>query len=152
MKEDEAKTIIRMIKGSVGGRADPSVEEVYLASLPPLDATLATQAVLTGRREWKWFPSWSEFREAYRIQERLREPVGEQRVQLPKSSKVPLWVRRWIAARYLFARFGREQDTRPFHEQREHVDPLTKEWMPDGEWNEEAEKVTDRDVWKAMRS
>ncbi len=63
---------------------------------------------------------------------------------------IPHWVRRWIAARYLYARFGKDQDLRAFREQGGEVDPRTTDWMPDGEWDEEAEHVTDKDVWKAV--
>lgn len=151
MKENEARDIIGMLKAATGGKqTDQTADDFWTESLLSLDATLATQAVLAGIRTWKWFPSWAEFREAYKAQERLREPSGEQRFDMPKPSKVPLWIRRWTAARFLYERFGRDQDMRPFPEQKEFIDPLTKEWMPDDEWAKEAEHVTDADVWRAV--
>lgn len=152
MKEREAADILSMLRAATGGKPDQAADDFWVVALMDLDADLASQAVLAGIRDWKWFPSWSEFKEAYRSQQRLREPVGEQRAPLPKPLKIPLWIRRWTAARYLYARFDREQDMRPFPEQREFVDPLTKDWMPEEEWVAEAEKVTDKDVWTAVKS
>jgi hypothetical protein len=154
MKDSEAQDIIRLIDGATGGRVRPNVEAVFKESLIPLDASLATDALMAGRRDWHWFPSWSQFAEAYRAQERLRMPVGEQRdaVLPPVQQKVPFWVKRWIASRYLYVRFGRDQDMRPFHEQRDYVDPESAKWMPDGEWDEEAKHVTESEVWNAVRA
>lgn len=152
MKENEAVDILAMLRAATGGKPDQASDDFWVIALQNLDADIASQAVLAGIRDWKWFPSWAEFGEAYRAQQKLREPVGEQRADLPKPTKIPLWIRRWAAARFLYMRFGRDQDMRPFPEQREFVNPLTKEWMPEDEWVKEAEKVTDRDVWGAIRA
>lgn len=154
MKENEARDVLGMLKAATGGsnKSDQTTEDFWLEALTHMDADLASRAVLAGIRDWKWFPSWAEFREAYNAQQKLREPVGEQRaVTLPKPSKIPLWIRRWTAARYLYDRFGRDQDLRPFREQAEFVDPQTTEWMPDEEWLKEAARVTEAEVWGAIK-
>jgi hypothetical protein len=153
VKENEAADVLALLKGAFPAhKMDPTDREVWMESFRQLDADLATQAVLRGRNEWVMFPSWARFREAYRLQERLREPVGEQRAALPPidKNKMPLWIRRWAAARYLYKRFGREQDMRRFVEQGDYADPMLAV-MPDGEWEKEAERVTDKDVWGAVR-
>lgn len=153
MKDSEAASILDLLKGAFPAhRLDPTDRDVWIEYLRPLDAELATQAVLRGRNEWTFFPPWSVFKQGYKMQQHLREPTGEQRQDLPKTGlKMPLWVRRWAAARYLYKRFGREQDMRPFREQKDHVDPLTTGWMPDDEWVQEADRVTDADVWGSLR-
>jgi len=154
VKDNEAVDVLALLKGAFPAhRMDPTDRDVWLGSLSPLDADLAYQAVMRGRNEWSFFPPWSVFMQGYRMQQHLREPAGEQRQDLPltKGLKLPLWIRRWAAARYLYRRFGRDQDMRPFREQSKYVDPLTKEWMPDAEWLQEAEHVTDADVWANVR-
>lgn len=146
-----------MLKAATGGRQtnDPASDDFWLEALLPLDATLATQGVLAGIRDWRWFPSWAEFREAYKAQEKLREPQGEQRATMPGKYEVPGWIKRWAAARYLYARFDREQDMRPFREQYpSSASPppdVPQEWMPEEEWVKESKRVSDADVWGVVR-
>lgn len=157
MKPREAEDILALLKGAFPAhRLDPTDRDVWIESFSPLDADLAFQAVMRGRNEWTMFPSWARFKEAYRLQQRLREPVGEQRSEIPRAMpgveyRLAEWIRRWAAARYLYTRFGKEQDMRPFREQAEYVDPLTKEWMPDDAWVEEGARITDEDVWTNVR-
>jgi hypothetical protein len=157
VKPNEAEDIIALIKGSFPAhRLDATDKDVWMASLAPLDAELAFKAVMRGREEWPAFPSWARFKEAYRLQDRLRAAESDSLNKLPPPKvgttyKLEQWIRRWAVARYLFKRFDREQDMRPFPEQAAYVDPLTKEWMPDDEWVKEAERISDADVWANIR-
>lgn len=150
MNEHQADQVVTLIKASVGGRVDPSSTDYFMARLNQMDYQSALSAATTGSTVWRFFPSWAEFYEHYRLQEKLKEPVGEQRDELPpRKYEIPFWVKCFIAARFLYARFGKERDLRPFREQQPYVDP-TAEFMPEGEWAIEAERVSDRDVWGAL--
>jgi hypothetical protein len=150
VKEAEAKDILAMLKAATGGRPlTQDEDDFWTEALLPLDADAASQAVLGGIREWTRFPAWAQFREAYSAAQKLREPAGEQRYPMPKPSMIPLWVRRWVAARFLYERFGKEQDLRWFPEQAQYVDETT-ERMPEDAWLEEAKRISEVDVWRAV--
>jgi len=129
--------------------------DYFSVALLPLEYEPALTAATKGVRvHWRRFPSWFDFREAYNNELKLREPdatsVQDALGISPEGKRViPFWVKRWIAARFLFARWGREQDTRPFTEQKDRLTSLAGEieWMPEDEWVEEANHVSDDDVW-----
>lgn len=155
MTEDQANEVVMLIRAATGGQVNEEKVGFFTAALLHLDYEVALSTATTGSVIWRFFPSWAEFKEIYRTQIKLREPVGEQR-DLPDSNpriergrKIPYWVKRWVAARFLYSRFGREQDLRWFPEQRGFTDP-SNERMPDSEWIDEAEQITDEDVWKAV--
>ena len=117
MLEEQAKEIVILLSAATGGRSNPDTRAYYEAQLPSLDYQTALNTATMGSVTWRSFPSWAEFREMYRAQQKLHEPTGEQRMdlpKLPKETKIPLWVRRWTCARYLFERFGKDQDLRWF--------------------------------------
>lgn len=68
---------------------------------------------------------------------------------LPDRNKIPFWVRRWVAARFLYDRFGRPRDLRIFPEQADYSDPLAEQ-MPETEWMKEAAHISEKDVWSAV--
>lgn len=154
MKREEAAELVRMIAAATSN-AELSADKraVWEEQLVALDADQATQAALAGIRTWKFFPSWSEFAEVYTSIGRLAEPDDTssklERYRGTRPQTLAPWVRRWAAARFLFARFGRERDDRPFREQQPLVDPHA-ELMPDDEWVTEGEQLSDRDVWRAV--
>lgn len=171
MKPEEARDLIGMMKA--GTRGLPLQDEevgFWEMQLERLDADLATKAVLAGVRDWTMFPAWSEFYDAYKVQQRLSSPDTYYRSPDPPPNvrEVPFWVKRLIAARYLYRRFGKSRDMRPFGEQvaglRElrsyhggadksgYTIPTQKELMPESEWVEEAKRVSDEDVWRTIRS
>lgn len=152
MTEDQAQQVITLIKAACGSRVDADQIDYFTARLIALDYQIGLAAASTGSIVWRRFPSWAEFFEHYKAQDHLRAPVGEQRIEepLPKRYEIPHWVKRFIAARFLYARFGRDQDLRPFREQERYLDSATADWMPEGEWEEKAEHVSDRQVWGAL--
>lgn len=154
MTEAQATDIITMIRAACASRVDEDTVAYFGARLMALDQEAALAAATMGVVTWRRFPSWADFNELYQAQRKLKQPSGEQRSreddrQSRGVREIPFWVRRWIAARFLFARFGRDRDLRAFREQEIIVGPV--EFMPDGEWVEEAEKVSDKDVWGALR-
>lgn len=153
MTEAQANEIVVILSAATGGRAHADTRSYFEAQLPSLDYQTALSTATMGTITWRSFPSWAEFREMYRAQQKLHEPSGEQRMNLPKmkETKIPLWVRRWTAARFLYERFGKDQDFRRFGEQGDYADPMVP-LMPDEEWTEEAKHVADKEVWKAVGS
>lgn len=156
MTDDQANEVVMLIRAATGGQVDDEKVGFFTAALLHLDYETAISTATTGTVIWRFFPSWAEFKEIYRTQAKLREPVGEQRTQvvepapqIERGRKIPYWVKRWVAARFLYARFGKQQDLRWFSEQKDYSDP-SRERMPDSEWIDEAEKISDEDVWKAV--
>ena len=148
MTTDEARDIVTMLRAATGGRADPDAVAYFESALQGLDHEPALYGATMGVVTWRRFPSWAEFKEVYRAQLRMAEP--EKVVPPPVPTKgIPEWVRRWVAARWLYARFGRERDMRWFQEQASFVD-TTSEKMPDGEWEEEAAQITDGEAWRIV--
>lgn len=123
MKESEARELLVMVKSATSQYAlEPTTELFWMAQMTPLDADLAVKSVMIGVKEWKRFPSWAQFREVYKAEERklLGEPVGEQRERLPRAGKheVPEWV--WV---WSWARQKRDpREARPFPQQDYYVD------------------------------
>ena len=157
MTEAQATDIVTMIRAACASRVDDDTIAYFGARLMALDHDVALTAATMGVVGWTRFPSWAQFNEMYQAQRKLKQPSGEQRYQEEVRQtrgvrEIPFWVRRWIAARFLFARFGRERDWRAFPEQEIIVGPPSLvEQMPADEWNEEAEKVSDKEVWGALR-
>lgn len=158
MTEQQANEIVLLIKASCASRVEEDTLAYFSAKLSVLDYTSALSAATMGTVSWRRFPSWAEFHEMYRAQQQLKKSSGEQREREKQYRptgvrEIPFWVRRWIAARFLFFRFGKERDLRPFPEQEIVVGPPSLvDFMPDGEWNEEAEQVSDKEVWGSITS
>ena len=150
MTDREAQEIIRMVESNWSFDLEQA-RALWRQELLPYDAEIGTRAVARLARTSKFPPRLADLLEVVKMFHRERQ--GESAVEgeaLPRPSskeRVPGWVKRYVAARFLYRRFEREQDMRPFPEQREYVDPRTTEWMPEEEWAEEATRVTDDDVW-----
>lgn len=156
MTEQQANEIVTLIRAACASRVEDDTIAYFGARLSALDYEAALSAATMGTVSWRRFPSWADFNEMYQAQRKLRQPSGEQREREKehRSSgvrEIPFWVRRWIAARFLFFRFGKERDLRSFREQEIIVGPVP-EFMPDGEWSEEAEQVSDKEVWGSLTS
>ena len=157
MTEAEATEVVMLMKAASSRNVEQDTLEYFIARLTTYDYEPALAAATVGAGVWRFFPSWADYSEMYRAQKRsLGEPVGEQRDQTPLkpaigpvSKEVPLYVKRWIASRFLYYRFNREQDLRPFREHEDQVDQTDGpiEWMPDDEWLTESERVSDKEVW-----
>ncbi len=116
----------------------------------PLDASVCTQAVIAAVNELDFYPKVSTLREFYYLERAKIRAREEKPDRWPaKRETVPLWVRRWVAARYLHKMFGKEQDMRRFTEQGQWGNP-DADLMPASAWLEEAEHVTDDRVWRTL--
>jgi hypothetical protein len=103
MKRDEARDLVVMLAAATSSRLNADETAVWEEQFLPLDAELATKAVLAGRREWWKFPPWSKFYEAYRVQKKLSESHAEQRSTIPEGKRgvtAPEWVHVWYWVRH----------------------------------------------------
>ncbi len=152
MTEEESVTITEMVANHwPGPQWTAATMDAYARAIERLDAATATAAVITAVNELEFYPKVATLRDFYdieRAKNRAREEAPE-RTWPAKRETVPLWVRRWVAARYLHAMFGREKDLRRFPEQGDWGDPYV-EPMPPEAWLEEAEHVTDDKVWRSI--
>ena len=120
------------------------------------DVELVSRAILKLVTTWKHLspPSYADIKEYIRIEKKLSEPDKPYEHKGPISTPkvMPNWVRRFVCARFLYARFGREPDWRDFPEQHPYGAPAGIELMPEDEWTEEAATVNLTDAWRAIRS
>lgn len=156
MKLDEARDLIAMMHAATGsGRMTGEKQGFWEAQLVHLPADQATEAVLLGIKSWRYFPSWADFGEVYTAVGRRHQQAveGERRHEHETivSTRLPVWVKRWAAARMLHNAFGRDRDERRFAEQGDHGDP-NQPLMPEDEWLPEAEKIADAQVFAALRT
>lgn len=154
MNHEEALTVTQMVITSWPSSKVWTAEEMtaYATGLQRYDAEYATKAVAAAQQKLMYRPSVAELREFYDLERaktraRTETPVTER----PRKDKVPLWVRRWVAARYLYAQFGKAQDMRRFPEQQDKHSP-DMEMMPPTEWLDEAEHVTEAQVWRTLQT
>jgi hypothetical protein len=154
VNHDEALTITQMVVTTWPQSKEWGVDEIsaYATGLMKYDAATLTRAVAAAQQKLMYRPSVAELREFYDLERAKTRASAELPVE-PRAriEKVPLWVRRWVAARYLYARFGKEQDMRRFPEQQDKYSP-DMEMMPADAWLEEAEHVTDKQVWATLQT
>lgn len=161
MTEQEAVEITSLIKAATSSRPDQTTLNYFQAALLGLDFDIALSAARLGTITWEFFPSWAKFKEIYRAEKRLSEPVGEQRndtteqPEYPKSPEpgvlqhpgdvpkrgdhAPEWVHVWR-----WARLARDpRNLRGFPQQEGWLDPshimpleeyekLREEWLAAG--------------------
>lgn len=154
MNYDEALTVTQMVVTAWPTSKIWTAEEMqaYANGLMKYDAATATLAVAAAQQKLMYRPSVAELREFYDLERaKTRAHAEKPREERPRKEKVPLWVRRWVAARYLYAQFGKEQDMRRFPEQQDRYSP-DMELMPADAWLDEAEHVTEERVWKTLAS
>lgn len=89
-----------LIRAATGGQVDEQKVSFFTAALLHLDYEIAISTATTGTVIWRFFPSWAEFKEIYRTQAKLKEPVGEQRIDTPLprekyGTAAPEWVWVW---------------------------------------------------------
>jgi hypothetical protein len=152
MTYEEALTVTGMVISTWPSSKAWGEDEMtaYATGLMKYDAATLTRSVAAAQQKLMYRPSVAELREFYDL-ERAKTRASAERPEQPRArvEKVPLWVRRWCAARYLYARFGKEQDMRRFPEQQDKYSP-DMEMMPADAWLEEAEHVTDKQVWATL--
>lgn len=132
MTEEQAAEVTLLLKAATGGRVEQSTVEYYNVALLPLDFNHALTAATIGTITWRKFPSWAEFKEIYRAQVRLAEPVGEQRNDPPsrvgedpdfkRGLAAPEWVHVWYWSRVI----RQPSENRGFPQQEGNVDPRTQ--------------------------
>lgn len=159
MKEREANDLIdMMVAATSSSPLDTAKRAFWVEQLTHIeDADHATTTILEGIREWKFFPSWSDFARLHTdvgrraVAEReLAERNGEyEQAKAQPKREVPLWVKRWVCATMLYERFGKDRDDRRFPEMGSYAD-VTLEAMPDDAWVEEAGQLSDAEVWRNL--
>ena len=152
MNHDEAITVTQMVITTWPSTKVWTAEEMsaYATGLQRYDAATCTRAVAAAQQKLMYRPSVAELREFYDLERaKTRAHAERPHEERTRREKVPLWVRRWVAARYLYAQFGREQDMRRFPEQQDRHSP-DMEMMPADAWLDEAEHVTEDRVWKTL--
>jgi len=142
MKREEAEQLVAFMRAAPGWgpQINDDQADFYTNALETIDATIASKSILDGISEWKFAPSLAQIYERVKIEKeqyKYRHAV-DHRINLPEREAIPQWVQRWMCARYLHDRFGRERDDRVFPEQRPH---MIGEAMPDDEWAKEAGSV-----------
>lgn len=150
MTRDDSLQIVRMLL-SGWPQAKPLDEEeidLYARSIQDLDAELVTHTVLKAVKDMPYRPTVADLRERVRAEKKLLAPQVEP-LEPTVGHPLPTWVRRWICARMLYERFGKERDLRRFPEQGDFGD-LTVELMPEGAWVEEAESIGDKEFHEAF--
>lgn len=98
MTETGAKEIVTLLRAATGGRVDDTTIDYFTAALQALDYDVALSTATTGSVVWRFFPSWAEFREIYKTQERLLAPPPEILEPPPFEKRgvaAPEWVRIW---------------------------------------------------------
>jgi hypothetical protein len=150
MTYDEAETIRAMIDGHWNMRMNSATAELWLMGLMTENAEAATVAVAHLANTMTYPPKIADVKEILRMNKLAGGALPKRRALPRKPDAMPFWVKRWCAARFLHERFGKEQDFRYFDEQKEWLTPdeLRLGRMPDDAWVEEAERVSDQEVWK----
>lgn len=152
MTYEEAVTVTQMIVTTWPSKTLWGADEMhaYAAGLQRYDAAAMTRAVAAAQQKLMYRPSVAELREFYDIERaKARAQADKPAEPIVRREKVPLWVRRWVAARYLHSRFGKDQDMRRFPEQQDWGNPY-EDMMPADAWLEEADHVTDSQVWNIL--
>lgn len=146
MKRDEAIEVVEQVltRWPIGDWTEEQIA-AYTSSVMTLPYELTMRALDVHIRESKFRPAISELLDIIRALRRSepapKEPDGDPTPQ----RGVPFWVRRWVAARWLYEKFGKAQDMRPFPEQADYANPDAK-MMPADAWVEEGARVTDAEV------
>jgi hypothetical protein len=153
MKHDEALEVTQMVIRTWPTTKIWEADEMlaYAEGIMWMAPAVAVKSVAAAQQQLMYRPSVAELRVFYDIERaKIRAAEDKPERQWPqKRETVPLWVRRWVAARYLYAMFGKEQDLRPFREQGDWA-TQDGERMPADAWLEEAEHVTDDRVWRTL--
>lgn len=123
MKEHDAREVLGMAKAATTQFAlDDDTVNYWMHALSPLDAAIATKAVLLGAKTWPRFPSWAQFYDAYlAIKSELKRE--ERQVETAKEGRYgyapPEWTLVWNWAR----NYRDPKDERGFPQMQDWADP-----------------------------
>lgn len=138
MTTSEAEGLITWLAATTSTRLLPGEITVWIEQMRPLDVELATKAVAAGREHWGKFPSWKEFRAAYRSQKAIaeREAAHRRPTSMRRDVGAPEWIHVWY-----WTRTGRRpRNLIAFPQQGENPDAMTvdeyekmrEEWIAAG--------------------
>jgi hypothetical protein len=151
MTRDEAVSITQMILNTwVKPDWTDGQTETFVNKLVPYDAEYMVHAVALADKELRARPPFSELYGFYRAAKSEAASRQDPPPPTPRT-RLPLWVKRWVCARYLYAAFGRDQDLRVFPEHRDWAGP-DGQTMPVDEWVTEAQALDDGRAWQALRA
>jgi len=145
MKQSKALALVEFLKAAFPTLTDNQIE-VYRSALIFEDAELASKAILAGIREWKHPPRYAEIVERIRMERRAvmgSIPANEDVQQALDDVTIPRWVKRWIYARFILS----PADMRVFREQFPDLarrgDTPEHGWMPNDEYDDKADLISD---------
>lgn len=130
MSEQQAAEIVLLLRAATASRVEQSTLDYFSVALLPLDYDLGLAAASVGTITWRRFPSWAEYKESYRAQQRIAGPVGEQRDTSTRGDEelmekrgvaAPEWVWVWSWARLM----RQPRNLRMFPQQESQTDPTT---------------------------
>lgn len=153
MNHEESLTVTEMVLTTWPMTREWDTDEImaYANGIQKYDAATMTRAVAAAQQKLMYRPSVAELREFYDLERaKTRASAEKPATALPRKEKVPLWVRRYVAARYLHAQFGKDRDMRSFPEQQQFANPYV-DMMPADAWLDEADHVTDSQVWATLQ-
>lgn len=151
MTRDESLQIVEMIitHWRVKNWSKEEID-VYARLIQDLDAELTVHCISVAAKEIAYPPDVASLRERVRTEKRKLAPTAAP--IKPQPQEYPPWVKRWICARMLYARWDKERDMRRFPEQLDFGD-YTQEVMPEGAWDKEVASLDERafsEGFKAM--
>ncbi len=147
MNEREAHELVRSIEHLWNYDMGADGRATWTAALSRYDSITASEAIIRLSQRQRERPTLADIRQIITIIHRDR---GNTTRELSAGRQtLPGWVKRWACARYFHARFDRKQDMRRFPEQGDWVDPRVP-LMPEHEWADEAERISDADVYRAV--
>ena len=150
MKTAEAQQLAGLLQAAFPIMSAEQVA-LYARLLEPHDADAASRAILRGIDQWHHPPRFADIRDLIRVERRATEPAAPRTGARSRREPIPFWVKRWVCARWLHARFDRPQDMRWFREEHAAAPP-DAEFMPEEEWVVEAQNVPDEDVWALLKT
>lgn len=147
MTHDEAEALTEFLQAAFPQMTEEQAG-FFKARLPTLNAAEGSSAILNGIKVWKFCPSWAEVIEFYKIEraKAQQEERIEQGFDLPQKGEIPLWVKRWLFARFIHT----PPDLRWFPEQRDFRAP-EGDWMPEGMYEFEAQALTAKQLNAAVQ-
>ena len=128
MKPEQASDIVALLRAATRGKPDDEKSGYFEAALLHLDYAPALAAANMGSVTWRMFPSWAEFKEAYRAQTRLSEiddTIERRKIEQDEYKRgvaAPEWVWVWSWARGWSAKGRDPAEKRPFPQQAQYTD------------------------------